>query len=420
MLRELAPTHPGPFVLSHLGDKLKAPTSDWHGKHTTAFRLIAPENSSHRSLLPSLKVIHEQSCPICYPSKTSSQNINTQVIKRLRFERSEVPNFRTSNDSSLLNHPEGSFWLPLAKLLRSDLADPAREYPSRERRTTRHPGYVDSAAAIPGSSSPRRPPSSAYSGSNASFPLDDDQNENRAQKPEPLVVDLTQSLFRLCLHSCLNQTNPTTQYSSRLQSHVSKPLIAGANVVVGADDGGICGMRLKSSSWINTHNVLVMSECKRAFQNLHFDDGTQKYTPILTPKALAQLFGEAVLAWKENASLVEDGIYSTVTSGTYIRLFHFTFGDRYAQYLEAEDEKNQLDLVQRYPDDTCAYVSSTRWFDLDDPGDTITTICLLLARLRLYETGIGQGLPADQFDADTVEPMDTSYSDEDSECASEM
>ncbi|KAM3507083.1 hypothetical protein MY11210_007296 [Beauveria gryllotalpidicola] len=404
-----------PFVLSHLGDKLKASASNWESTHTTAFRLVSQKNTAHQPLLPSLVATHKESCPICYPNKLSSQKVDAQVIHRLRYERSAVPNFRTSNDSSLFNHPEGSFWLPLAKLLRSEFADPPREYPARQRRTTSYPGYVDSSAAIPGSSSPLRPPSSAYSGSNASFPLDDDQNEDRAQKSEPLVVDLTQSLFRLCLHSCLKQTDPTAQnqYSSRLQSHISRPLIAGTNRVVGADDGGICEMRLRSSSWITTHDILVMSECKRAFQSLHLDDRTQKYTPVLTSSALAQLFGEAVLAWKENVGLMADGIYCTITSGTYIRLFHFTFGDRYSQYLEAQTVNDQLTLVQEYPDDTCAYVSSTKWFDLEDSGDIITTMCLILARLRLRENGMTQGIADDPFDAKATELMDTPYSHED-------
>lgn len=125
-----------------------------------------------------------------------------------------------------------------------------------------------------------------------------DQNESRASKPELLVAELAKELFYLSLYLVLKQSHPKEEYCFRPESHPSIAVIAGI-AIVGADDGGPCQKRLQFSSWTIIHPSLVVGECKPASQNLFYDDRTEKYYPVLTIKALAQVVGEAVTTWKQ-------------------------------------------------------------------------------------------------------------------------
>ncbi|OAA42786.1 hypothetical protein ISF_09702 [Cordyceps fumosorosea ARSEF 2679] len=212
----------GPHVLSHLGDRLGAPASKWGSDEMQAVRVTKDAKAWQTRFLSSLDDNHEESCPICQRSSSSSQQINLNVVERLR-ER--VSGLRTASESSLYSSPDGRFRLALARLIRSDVRDEDRKYSTREsagnRQATHYPGFVPSSTIpIPESSSPARPSSSEYSGSRASVPLDDDQNESRARKPELLVAELAKELFSLSLYSVLEQSRPQEEYCFRPESHI--------------------------------------------------------------------------------------------------------------------------------------------------------------------------------------------------------
>ncbi|OAA65090.1 hypothetical protein LEL_10537 [Akanthomyces lecanii RCEF 1005] len=415
---QLATPH-GPYVLSNLGDRLGVSASNWDGRELRAFRVLKHAAAWQKDVLPPLRDNHKQSCPICYPGPSSSQTVNTDMIDHLR---TPVSRLRTASESFLFGLPAGRFRLALARLIRSDFRDEGRKYSTREgagnRQAAHYPGFVPSSTiSIPESSSPARPSSSEYSGSHASVPLDDDQNESRARKPELLVTELAKELFYLSLYSVLEQSNPVEEFCFRPESYISRAVIAG-QTIVGADDGGLCKKRFQSSSWTTIHPSLIMGECKPASQNLFYDDRTEKYFPVLTVKALAQVVGEAVTCWKQQSTTerFRDGVYSYMCNGTSIRFFHLVFGSHFDDYLNAPTENAQLDLVRDHPEDTCIRVSSTKWLDLEKPKDVILSICHILTRLRLEE-----GHEAEpQSEATPELEMETSRTSSESDYSVEM
>ncbi|KAM3548046.1 hypothetical protein ARSEF4850_009647 [Beauveria asiatica] len=300
----------GPNVLSNLGDRLGASASTWDGRELEAFRALKHAAEWQKRFLWPLRDDHERSCPICHPSMASSQQVDLDMIEHLR---KPVSRLRTASESSLCGLPDGRFLLELARLIRSDALDLRRKYFTREstgdRQAAHYPGFVPSSSIpIPESSSPARPSSSEYSGSHASVLLDEDQNDSRSCKAESLVRSLSAELFRLALYQVLKQCHPKEEYCCRPESHVSTAFIAG-KTIVGADDGGLCKKRLQSSSWTTIHPSLIAGESKPASQKLFYDDRAEKYFPVLSIKAMAQVFGEAVTTWKQynNTVLFRDG-----------------------------------------------------------------------------------------------------------------
>lgn len=291
-------TSEGPRVLSNLGT-LGASASRWNQEELVAFRVLKRAASWNKRFLSPLCHNHERSCPICTPESSSSQKVDPEMIRHLR---TPFPPLRTASESSLFDLPAGRFLLALAKLIQSDVRVPMRVYPAREGAGNRPaaPGFV-SSTTIPfaPSSSPAEASQSEYSGSHASVRLDDDQNESRARKPELLVTELAKELFYLALHSVLKQqTHLEEEFCFRPESHLSTALIA-LEAIVGADDGGLCKKRLESGSRIVVHPSLMVGECKPASQALFYDDRTERYFPVLTIKAFAQVVGEAVMTWKQ-------------------------------------------------------------------------------------------------------------------------
>ncbi|PMB73713.1 hypothetical protein BM221_001137 [Beauveria bassiana] len=236
---QLATPH-GPLVLLNFDDRLGASASQWNRKELVAFRT--------RILLP-LRDDHDQSCPNCRPENSSSQQVHLHMLQQVRTRFSGL---RTASESFLYSLPTGRFRLALARLIRSDVQDEERTYSTREgagnRQAAHYPGFIPSSTIpIPESSSPARPSSSEYSGSHTSVPLDDDQNETRARKPEVLMAKLAKELFSLSLYSVLKQPHPKEEYYFRPESHSLTALIT-STAIISANDGGLYKKRLLSSS----------------------------------------------------------------------------------------------------------------------------------------------------------------------------
>ncbi|PMB65191.1 hypothetical protein BM221_008547 [Beauveria bassiana] len=351
----------GPHVLSNL-DTLGSSASKWGAGEVKAFRVLKNKAAWQTSFLLPLRDLHEHSCPICHPESSTPYEVNPAMIEHLL---TPVSRLRTASESFLCGLPTGSFHLALARLIRCDVRDPVRNHNTRERAGDRpvaqYPDFVPSSMIpFPESSSPARRSSSEYSGSHASIPLDDDQNEFRARRPESLVANLVKELFHLSLYSVLKQCHPKEEFCFRPESHSSWALIA-ATGVVGADDGGLCKKRLQSGSWTTLNPSLMLGESK----------------------------GPAC------------SVYSYICNGTFIRFLHFDFGSRYEEYLDAPTENEQLDIVQDYPEDTCVRVSSTKWLDLEEPKDVIHSICHILTRVMMegHESEESEDQPENDHEA---------------------
>jgi hypothetical protein len=83
-------------------------------------------------------------------------------------------------ESELLQLPNGFFWVALARAIRPEQADEAREYPQRERRQVKSKGYVNFTTAIQGSSSPIGSSSSEFEVDIED--VDEDEHEARWSK----------------------------------------------------------------------------------------------------------------------------------------------------------------------------------------------------------------------------------------------
>ncbi|EJP61498.1 uncharacterized protein BBA_09577 [Beauveria bassiana ARSEF 2860] len=309
----------------------------------------------------------QRSCPICLPESSKSQKVDLDMIAHLR---ESFPRLRTASESSLCDLPAGRFLLALAKLIRSDVRDPMREYPAREGAGDKpaDPGFVPSTTIpFPESSSPAGASPSEYCGSHASVTLDDDQNESRVRKPELLVAELAKELFYLSLYLVLKQSHPEEEFCFRPESHSSTALIA-LQAFVGADDGDLCKKSLESGSWIVVHPSLMVGECKPASQALFYDNRTERYFPVLTIKAFAQVVGEAVATWKQ---------YNDT------ELFPAGFGLP-SLCRSPLDLGSQLTSPPR--------VASTH---LENNQDVLLSICHILTRLRVEEGEVSDLSEAD-------------------------
>lgn len=201
---QLATPH-GPLVLLNLDDRLGASASQWNRKELVAFRVCKHAKAWQTRILLPLRDDHDQSCPNCRPENSSSQQVHLHMLQQVRTRFSGL---HTASESFLYSLPAGRFRLALARLIRSNVRDEERNYSTREgagnRQAAHYPGFVPSSTIlIPESSTPARPSSSEYSGSHASVPLDDDQNETRARKLEVLVAELAKELFSLSLYLVL-------------------------------------------------------------------------------------------------------------------------------------------------------------------------------------------------------------------------
>ncbi len=115
-----------------------------------------------------------------------------------------------------------------------------RTYPKRQSRPVLRPDFVDSSAAIQGSSSPYRPSSSEYE---VEFQLDEDENDLRRCIPETESVNFTTNLFSFAYQFCLVQDSDSTEIRSRTQRRRVTASIGNVDGITCEDDGGICRVR---------------------------------------------------------------------------------------------------------------------------------------------------------------------------------
>jgi hypothetical protein len=199
--------------------------------------------------------------------------------------------------------PGGFFWVALARASRAEGTE-AREYPQRERQAPDREGYVDSTAAIVGSSSPVWPSSSEYE-----IDLDDvdeDEHDDRRSKPEDITVNLLVSYLHFALNLCLLQHSSSEgEVRVRVERRKEAVQVSGMYSFTAEDDGGICWMDRQARGWSMGLPTLAFLEAKRAFKSLHIDERTGYLQPVVSNATLAQYLGEAIVSWNANQKFQE-------------------------------------------------------------------------------------------------------------------
>ncbi|KAF9772837.1 hypothetical protein IL306_009436 [Fusarium sp. DS 682] len=170
--------------------------------------------------------------------------------------------------------PDRFFWVAFARAARTELADLARAYPQRERKQVERDGYINSASAIPGSSSPTRHSSSEFEVD--ANDVDEDEYQGRRNKPEEVTVHLVSCFLQYALNLCLTQHSAghaaNTEVRLRVERMKTNAHIAGDVPVTAEDDGGVCRVRRRGVGWETRHPWLALLEAKRAFRYFHFDE----------------------------------------------------------------------------------------------------------------------------------------------------
>lgn len=191
-LRILWREHGEGAVLADLGPgERRSSASRWSLEHLIAYRLLAqPE----KYFLETFDLDHRLACPICRPGETSAQNIRQDTIRDL-LEHGGPTDLLATERELLESRPGGFFWVSLAQACHPDAIEQSRTYPGRVRQPPMRSDYVDSSAAIQGSSSPTHPSSSEYD-DQASQDIDDDENEERRRIPEDIAVRLATDFIR--------------------------------------------------------------------------------------------------------------------------------------------------------------------------------------------------------------------------------
>jgi hypothetical protein len=142
--------------------------------------------------------------------------------------------------------------------------------------------------------------------------LDDDENEARRSKPEQVTVHLLTTFLETALNLCLVQHHPGTVARHEIRVRVGHARcttkIAQLYSITAEDDGGIYrATQTRSGGWAVDHPFLAIVEAKRAFERVELNTTTDTFTPVISNDTLAQIFGEAVVAWKSNNELLRKG-----------------------------------------------------------------------------------------------------------------
>ncbi|KAF5000394.1 hypothetical protein FDECE_11214 [Fusarium decemcellulare] len=385
-LRALSKQYGDIQVISQLGPKeLTNSASTWNVRHLITYRLLVrPEET----LLPVFKANHDDMCPVCKPDQLCpQQELNHSWTGALT---GEIPSkLYLKTECELLQLPDGFFWIALARAARPDLADQARVYPQRERKQIKRESYISSTSAITGSSSPMRYSSSEFE-ADMNDDVDEDEHEARRSKPEEVTVHLITCFLQHALNLCLLQHSADEMASAevrpRIERRTTNTRVAGELVVTAEDDGGICRMRRLKHGWGMDHPYLALLEAKRAFKYIHFDEKTERYNPIVSNENLAQYLGEAVITWKENQKLLHDNVFLIAATNTFVRFVHFRFGRDYLEYLNATDERAQMEIVNDEEKEAFVYMQTSKWFNLQSSDGRRIALCHVLALLRWHDT----------------------------------
>lgn len=297
--------HDGLQVLSQLskGD-LVAPASRWTSRHLVAYRLRTRPDAN---FLPALGTDHGERCPLCKPEQHYPQELDYANVNALLGDNPR--GLCTKSEGELLRLSGGAFWAALARATHPEIANEAKVYPRRERNQVERPGYINSAYAIPGSSSPTQPSSSEFEDDMGE--LDEDMHEERRNKPEEVTVRLVASFLQYALSLCLVQLHTSVMEGKEVRLRVERKkttvYISESAPVTAEDDGGICLMLRTEFGWKTERPCLAVLEAKRAFKHIRFEERTGNYIPTVSNAHLAQYLGEAVVTWKDNPGYLENG-----------------------------------------------------------------------------------------------------------------
>ncbi|PLN79114.1 hypothetical protein BDW42DRAFT_201838 [Aspergillus taichungensis] len=258
----------------------------------------------------------------------------------------------------------GFFWVALARASRTEAVAKQKVLPQRERRAVEREGFVNSTEAIVGSSSPSRLSSSEFEV--AIDDVDEDEHETRRNKPEEVTVHLMVCFLQFGLNLCLLQNSTTgLEVQPRVKRRKCTTYVAGIHRISAEDDGGICQVRHYAQGWEMTNASLALLEAKKAFKYMHFDQNSGRLKPVISNATLAHVFLIA-------------------STSTFIRFVHFKFGSGYEEYIAAATKEDQRVLVDDETKDIFAYMSSTKWFNLQSPEGRRVALCHILALLRWH------------------------------------
>ncbi|KAK3369568.1 hypothetical protein B0T24DRAFT_557611 [Lasiosphaeria ovina] len=392
---------------------LESPASKWNIRHLIAYRLLVRPESK---FLPVFDALHRDDCPVCHDdgqdARPRRQEVDGGRVKSLLDGAPK--DLCQQTEGALLRLPEGFFWAALASAARREAVEPVRQHPQRERITMQRQGYLHSAVAIPGSSSPVLSSSSEFS--NETGEVSEDEHEARRGKPEEITVHLVISFLQVALGLCLVQHPPGSAIKTEVRPRVGRlrsVVDISRHAVAAEDDGGIYRMRRGAAGkgWEMDHPYLAGIEAKRAFNRLDFDGRMTSYIPVISNENLAQYLGEAIIMYKANYDFLANGLPSSVfliaATNTFIRFLHFTFGRDYLEYLDAEGVDEQKALAQEPEKDTYISMYSTKWLNLQSRDARQDALCHVMALVACYaESDDGSSYQGSEMDVGDDEPND--------------
>lgn len=172
-----------------------------------------------------------------------------------------------------------------------------RVLPQRERRPAERVGYVDSTAAIVGSSSPSQPSSSEFEV--VPDEVDEDQHETRRTKPEEVTVHLLVCFLQFGLDLCLSQDSTDgCEVQTRVKRRKCTTYVAGMYQISAEDDGGTYKVRHHDQDWAMRNPSLAVLKAKKAFKYMRFDKTSGQLKSVISNATLAQYLGEALVSWR--------------------------------------------------------------------------------------------------------------------------
>lgn len=404
-LESLSTEHGGLRVPLQLDPKEQSsPTSRWSLRHVIAYRLLF---RSETDFLVTFQSEHDAHCPACSNRHDDSlQTLDHRRTAALTQESCPV-DLRNATEAELMRHPNGQFWLALARAMQPEVTE-LRHFPQRDRREVERPSFVNSATAIVGSSSPTRPSSSSdFEMSMES--IDEDEYDARRARPEEVTVHLAMSFLQHALYMCLLQdSGGLSEIRARIERQRSHA-VNNVGHIIAEDDGGICRMERQVVGWTMTHPYIALLEAKRAFRHVQVSNTAGETRPIVSNSVIAQCFGEAVVAWMANRRLIgqesdlirslsfsfllsssADGhllrsVFLIAASNTFLRFVHFHFGSHYAELIDSTDMAAQKALVADTRKDTCVHMRCSKWFNLQAAQGRRAALCHVLALLRWHD-----------------------------------
>ncbi|KAK3933517.1 hypothetical protein QBC46DRAFT_368712 [Diplogelasinospora grovesii] len=343
--------------------ELISSASKWTPRHLVTYRLLTRPEAA---FLPTFETNHNEQCPVCKNEHSLQELDHTKTPRDLC----------TKTEGELMRLPGGFFWAALARAARPELADQAKVYPQRERKQVQREGYIDSASAIPGSSSPIQHSSSEFEADMDD--LDEDVHEERRSKPEEVTVHLVTSFLQYALSLCL------LQHTTGMSRTEVRPRVERKRTTVYVSTN-VPGFAQAEFGWKMDHPYLALLEAKRAFKYIHFEERIGSYIPSVSNEHLAQYLGEAVITWKGNQERLGNDVFLIAATNTFVRFIHFAFGRDYMEYLDTMDEKTQIDLANNDDKDAFVYMHSTGWFNLQTQEGRRIALCHILALLRWHD-----------------------------------